>query len=95
MTGWLGPQEWQAVALSLRVAVVATGLSLPFGILAAYALARWSFWGKPVVNGLIHLPLVLPPVVTGYLLLLAFGPQGPLGRLLEQSLGHLPKYVPF
>ena len=60
MTGWLGPQEWQAVALSLRVAVAATGLSLPFGILAAYALARWSFWGKPVVNGLIHLPLVLP-----------------------------------
>ena len=82
MTGWLSPEAWEAVRLSLRVALVATAASLPFGILAAYALARWRFPGRGLLNGLIHLPLVLPPVVTGYLLLLAFGPQGPLGRLL-------------
>jgi molybdate transport system permease protein len=80
--GWLGPEEWQAVALSLRVAFWATLLSLPFGILAAHALARWTFPGKQVLNGLIHLPLVLPPVVTGYLLLLAFGTRGALGGFL-------------
>ena len=85
MTAWLGPDEWQAVALSLRVAVVATLISLPFGVAAAYALARWEFPGKQLFNGLIHLPLVLPPVVTGYLLLLAFGPQGPAGRFLEAA----------
>ncbi|MCU4653237.1 molybdate ABC transporter permease subunit [Roseibacterium sp. SDUM158016] len=82
MGGWLGPEEWQAVALSLRVAFWATLLSLPFGILAAHALARWTFPGKQVLNGLIHLPLVLPPVVTGYLLLLAFGTRGALGGFL-------------
>jgi len=87
MTAWLGPDEWQAVALSLRVAVVATLISLPFGVAAAYALARWEFPGKQLFNGLIHLPLVLPPVVTGYLLLLAFGPQGPAGRFLEAIFG--------
>lgn len=87
MTAWLGPDEWQAVALSLRVAVVATLISLPFGVAAAYALARWEFPGKQLFNGLIHLPLVLPPVVTGYLLLLAFGPQGPAGRFLEAVFG--------
>ena len=87
MTAWLGPDEWQAVALSLRVAVVATLISLPFGVVAAYALARWEFPGKQLFNGLIHLPLVLPPVVTGYLLLLAFGPQGPAGRFLEAVFG--------
>lgn len=87
MTAWLGPDEWQAVALSLRVAVVATLISLPFGVVAAYALARWEFPGKQLFNGLIHLPLVLPPVVTGYLLLLAFGPQGPAGRFLEAAFG--------
>lgn len=87
MTGWLGPEEWQAVALSLRVAAVATVFSLPFGLLAAYALARWEFRGKHVLNGLIHLPLVLPPVVTGYLLLLTFGRRGPVGEMLEQVFG--------
>lgn len=87
MMGWLGPEEWQAVALSLRVAVVATLCSLPFGLLAGIALARWRFPGKQLLNGLIHLPLVLPPVVTGYLLLLAFGPNGPAGRLLEATFG--------
>ena len=79
---WLGPQEWQAVALSLRVALTATLVSLPLGIFTAYALARWRFPGHALLNGLVHLPLILPPVVTGYLLLLTFGSQGPLGRPL-------------
>ncbi len=83
MTGWLGPQEWQAVALSLKVAFWATVFSLPLAILVSHALARWDFPGKQVVNGLVHLPLILPPVVTGYLLLLMFGANGPGGRVLE------------
>ncbi|MAM63328.1 molybdate ABC transporter permease subunit [Maritimibacter sp. UBA3975] len=80
---WLGPQEWQAVALSLKVAIWATLASLPLGIFVAYALARWRFPGRQILNGLVHLPLILPPVVTGYLLLLTFGRQGPLGAVLE------------
>lgn len=80
---WLGPEEWQAVALSLKVSFWAMLGSIPFGLLAAYALARWRFPGRQVLNGLVHLPLILPPVVTGYLLLLAFGTQGPLGRVLD------------
>lgn len=86
MSGWLGPAEWQAVALSLRVALVATLFSLPFGVAVAYILARYRFPGHALLNGLVHLPLILPPVVTGYLLLLSFGPQAALGGLLE-SLG--------
>jgi len=82
--GWLGPEEWQAVALSLRVSFWATAVSLPLGVFVAYALARWSFPGKQVVNGLVHLPLILPPVVTGYLLLLSFGTRGPVGGLLAE-----------
>jgi molybdate transport system permease protein len=82
MGDWLGPEEWAAVALSLRVSFWATAASLPLGILAAYALARWSFPGKQLLNGLVHLPLILPPVVTGYLLLLTFGTRGPVGSLL-------------
>lgn len=81
---WLGAEEWQAVALSLRVSVWATLASLPVGLFTAYALARWEFPGKQIVNGLVHLPLILPPVVTGYLLLLTFGPQGPAGRALAE-----------
>ena len=87
MTDWLSPAEWQAVSLSLRVAFWATVLSLPIGIFTAYALARWSFVGKQVLNGIVHLPLVLPPVVTGYLLLLTFGRRGPVGEFLEQTFG--------
>lgn len=87
MTDWLSPAEWQAVSLSLRVAFWATVLSLPIGIFTAYAMARWSFVGKQVLNGIVHLPLVLPPVVTGYLLLLTFGRRGPVGELLEQTFG--------
>lgn len=81
------PEEWTAIALSLRVATVATLASLPAAILAGYALARWTFPGKTLLNGLLHLPLVLPPVVTGYLLLLSFGRQGPIGAFLYETLG--------
>ena len=84
MTDWLGAAEWQAVALSLRVSAWATLASLPFGVIVAYALARGRLPGLALVNGLVHLPLILPPVVTGYLLLLAFGPQGPVGALLAE-----------
>jgi len=80
---WLGPEEWQAVLLSLKVALWATVFSLPLAIAVAYALARGRFWGHGLLNGLVHLPLVLPPVVTGYLLLLFFGSQGLGGRVLE------------
>ncbi|MFY0690614.1 MAG: molybdate ABC transporter permease subunit [Paracoccaceae bacterium] len=80
----LGEQEWMAVALSLRVSVVATLLSLPFAIFIAYLLARREFWGKQVLNALVHLPLILPPVVTGYLLLLTFGTQGTIGAALAE-----------
>ncbi|MEY4697796.1 MAG: hypothetical protein RIT14_2224 [Pseudomonadota bacterium] len=71
------------MALSLRVALWSTLLSLPLGILTAYALARGSFPGRALLNGIVHLPLILPPVVTGYLLLITFGRQGPVGQLLE------------
>ncbi|WP_405403636.1 molybdate ABC transporter permease subunit [Paracoccus sp. Ld10] len=85
VTSWLGPAEWQAVRLSLRVGLVATLASLPLGILTAYALARWSFPGKQVLNGIVHLPLILPPVVTGYLLLITFGRRGSVGQWLETA----------
>lgn len=73
--------------LSLRVAFWATLCSLPVGVIVALALARGQFWGRGVLNGLVHLPLILPPVVTGYLLLLAFGRQGPVGGFLENTFG--------
>lgn len=79
----LSPAEWEVLTLSLRVGLMAVALTLPVALFAAYALARWSFPGKALVNGIVHLPLVLPPVVTGYLLLITFGPQAPLGRVLE------------
>jgi molybdate transport system permease protein len=83
----LTAEEWRAVALSLRVSFWATLLSLPLGIFIAYALARWEFWGKQVLNGLVHLPLILPPVVTGYLLLLTFGRKGAVGQFLDEWFG--------
>ncbi len=82
----LSPEEWTAVALSLRVALVATAVSLPFGIALAWLLARKEFPGKALLNAVIYLPLVLPPVVTGYLLLIAFGRRGIFGAWLE-SIG--------
>ncbi|MCR8549123.1 molybdate ABC transporter permease subunit [Salipiger sp. P9] len=81
---WLGPEEWRAVALSLQVSFWATLVSLPLGVFTAYALARWSFPGKQLLNGIVHLPLILPPVVTGYILLLTFGTRGPVGSLLNE-----------
>ena len=80
----LGPQEWAAVALSLQVALWATLLSLPLAIWVAHLLARKSFPGKQLLNAAVHLPLILPPVVTGYLLLLSFGTQGAIGGFLAQ-----------
>ncbi|MDO9637893.1 MAG: molybdate ABC transporter permease subunit [Pseudotabrizicola sp.] len=87
MADWLSPDEWRAVALSLKVSFWAVLLSLPLGILTAHALARWEFPGKQVLNGLVHLPLILPPVVTGYLLLITFGRRGPVGQFLEEWFG--------
>ena len=76
----LGPDAAQAVRLSLRVAFWAMLWSLPFGLAIALVLARARFWGKTLFDGFVHLPLVMPPVVTGYLLLLLFGHNGPFGR---------------
>jgi molybdate transport system permease protein len=87
MTDWLTPDEWRAVALSLRVSFWATLVSLPVGIAVAYILARYRFWGRQLLNGLVHLPLILPPVVTGYLLLLTFGRKGAVGAFLDQAFG--------
>lgn len=87
LSGGLGPAEWQAVRLSLLVGAVATLASLPAGVLVAYALARWTFPGRQILNGIVHLPLILPPVVTGYLLLVTFGRRGPVGQFLEQWFG--------
>jgi len=81
------PEELTAIRLSLRVAFWAMLCSLPVGVLMAMVLARGRFWGKSLLNAVVHLPLVMPPVVTGYLLLLLFGRRGPLGRVLADSLG--------
>ena len=83
----LTPQEWTAVALSLRIAVVSTIVALPFGVAIAYVLARKLFWGKMLVDAVVHLPLVLPPVVTGYLLLITFGRRAPVGSFLADAFG--------
>jgi len=83
----LSPTEWTAILLSLRVAVIATLVATPLGIGVAWLLARRDFWGKSVVDALIHLPLVLPPVVTGYLLLLTLGRRGLVGAWLADHLG--------
>jgi molybdate transport system permease protein len=83
----LSPEEWDAIRLSLRVASVATLVSIPIGALVAYALARWRFPGKFLIDGIVYLPLVLPPVVTGYILLLLFGRRGPLGIFFANYFG--------
>ncbi len=87
MTNWLPPEALVALALSLRVALWATVLSLPLGLAMAWLLARRRFPGHGLLNGLIHLPLILPPVVTGYLLLIAFGRRGVMGAWLHEVLG--------
>jgi molybdate transport system permease protein len=83
----LTPDEWNAVRLSIKVATVAMLASLPPGIAIALLLARGQFWGKTLLNGVVHLPLILPPVVTGYLLLLTFGKRGPAGAFLAEHFG--------
>lgn len=87
MSEFLGPAEWAALWLSLKVATWATLCSLPFGFAVAYALSRGRFFGRQALNILVHLPLIMPPVVTGYLLLLSFGRTGPLGEALEAVFG--------
>ncbi|CAH0535218.1 Molybdenum transport system permease protein ModB [Vibrio stylophorae] len=79
--------EYDALRLSLQVALVAVLASLPLGIFLAWLLARFQFWGKNLLDGVIHLPLVLPPVVVGYLLLIGMGQQGVVGQWLWQHLG--------
>lgn len=83
MTLGLGPAEWDAVRLSLRVSLWAVAVSLPLAIWVAHLLARRRFVGRHLLNGVVHLPLILPPVVTGYLLLLLFSRTGPLGIALD------------
>jgi molybdate transport system permease protein len=83
----LSEEEWTAVRLSLRVSSVAVLVSLPLGILVAYILARGKFWGKSILNGIVLLPLILPPVVTGFLLLIVFGRRGVVGSFLADYLG--------
>ena len=90
MNWWLldlTPDEWNAVRLSIKVAAWAMAASLPPGIAIALVLARGHFWGKSVLNGVVHLPLILPPVVTGYLLLLSFGRRAPVGAFLAEHFG--------
>ena len=81
------PEELVAIHLSLKVAAWAVMTSLPVGVAIALLLARGRFWGREILDVFIHLPLILPPVVTGYVLLLLFGRNGPLGRLLAESIG--------
>jgi len=83
----LTPEEWEAVRLSLAVATRAVTFGLPFAVLAAWLLARCRFPGRPLLDALVHLPLVLPPVVVGWLLLLTFGVRGPAGRVLHDWFG--------
>ncbi|PYE41813.1 molybdate transport system permease protein [Rhizobium sp. PP-F2F-G20b] len=83
----LSDAEWTAIRLSLKVSAVAMLSSLPLALLAAMALARGRFWGRSLLNGIVHLPLILPPVVTGFLLLILFGRRGPVGAFLETYTG--------
>lgn len=87
MAALLSPEEWTALLLSLKVSIIAVGASLPLGIWVAVVLARARMPGLWLLNALVHLPLILPPVVTGYALLLTFGRKGPVGALLERYLG--------
>ncbi|MCY4584113.1 MAG: ABC transporter permease subunit, partial [Chloroflexi bacterium] len=83
----LTPLEVEAIRLSLRVAGWAVLISLPLGIAVAWLLARYRFPGREILNGLVHLPLVLPPVVVGFVLLLLLGKRGPLGAWLDDWFG--------
>jgi molybdate transport system permease protein len=83
----LSPDEWQVILLSLKVSLIAVGGTLPFAFAVAWLLARVRFPGKLLLDALVHLPLVIPPVVTGWLLLIVFGRTGPAGRFLEENFG--------
>jgi molybdate transport system permease protein len=83
----LTPGEGSAILLSLKVAVIGTLVSFPFAVFIGWGMARSSFWGKSVVEGIIHLPLVMPPVTTGYLLLVLLGTHGILGGWLYRTFG--------
>jgi molybdate transport system permease protein len=83
----LSPEEWEAVWLTLGVAARAVGFGLPVAVLMAWVLVRYRFPGRPILNALVHLPMVLPPVVTGWLLLILFGIRGPIGSLLLNWFG--------
>ncbi|HWV13467.1 MAG TPA: molybdate ABC transporter permease subunit [Sphingobium sp.] len=83
----LGPEEWEIVLLSLKVSLAAMLITLPLAFTLAWMLARWRFPGKLLLDAAVHLPLVLPPVVIGWMLLLTFGPAGPVGGILERWLG--------
>ena len=87
MVEGMSPAETEALLLSLRVGLWSVLLSLPPGLLVAWLLARRAFPGKFLLNGVVHLPLVVPPVVVGYLLLMLLGRRGPLGGLLEAWFG--------
>src|SRR5271165_1314701 len=88
MDAWrLTSDEWSAIGLSLQVAITATIVSFPFGIALGYILARRQFWGKSLVETFVNMPLVLPPVVTGYVLLITFGRRGWLGSILDRWFG--------
>jgi len=87
MTVWFTPEELEVLGLSLKVAFWSVLVSLPAAVAVAYLLARADFRGKTLFDSFVHLPLVLPPVVVGYVLLLAFGKNGPVGALLEQWFG--------
>ena len=76
--------ESEAIILSLKVSFWAVGFSIPFALACAWLLARRDFYGKNILNGIVHLPLVLPPVVMGYLLLVSFGSKGVLGQFLKE-----------
>lgn len=85
--GWLSAEEWQAVRLSLSVALRSVLFGLPPAVLAAWLLARGRFPGRAVLDALVHLPLVMPPVVVGWLLLVTLGIRGPVGGLLHEWFG--------
>lgn len=87
MPDWLTPETLDALWLSAKVAAVATVLCLPLGVAVAWWLERRDFFGKPIIEALVQLPMVVPPVVPGWLLLLAFGTQGPVGCWLERTFG--------
>src|SRR5262249_23574618 len=83
----LSPDEWVAIHLSLKIALVATVVALPFGIPFVWRLGTKNFWSRALLAGMVTMPLVLPPVVTGYLLLISFGRRGPIGAFLADHFG--------